>query len=425
MNATSDNPTAPAATVTVAPWPSETPLFVLVLLASLSIWAGLVLSIFGAVYALVIAIGIFFVHLLFIVHVRGSAVKLGPEQFPELDRRVRELGERAGIGDPPAAYVMEAGGALNALATKFLRSRLIVLYSDLLEACASDPAARDMVIGHELGHVKQGHLRLSWLLAPGMFVPFLGAAYSRARERTCDRWGAALCGDPQGALRGLAILAAGGRHGPQVNLRSFTGQRQDLDTGWMTLGRWLSTYPTLAERVAALDPALDSSSRPAGQGAARAAGILAVGCLIPVVLSAFALAVAAPRLRDFFAAAAAGPAESRSFTESEEAAGEGGDYQPPPPPVETIGEETARIQATGDLARLAEFLESYRQANGLLPEDDEALFAAWEAERGEPFPPDPFDGAPYGYRVEDDGYLLWSSGPDRQSGSDDDIARRP
>jgi Zn-dependent protease with chaperone function len=422
MTATSDNPDAPAATVAVAPWPSEAPLFVLVLLASLSIWAGLVLSIFGAVYALVIAIGLFFVHLLFVVHVRGSAVKLGPEQFPELDRRVRELGERAGIADLPAAYVMEAGGALNALATKFLRSRMIVLYSDLLEACASDPAARDMVIGHELGHVKQGHLQLSWLLAPGMFVPFLGAAYSRARERTCDRWGAALCGDPQGALRGLAILAAGGRHGPRVNLRSFAAQRQDLDTGWMTLGRWLSTYPTLAERVAALDPALDSSSAPLGRGPARAAGILAAGCLAPVVVSTLVLAVAAPRLRDFFAAAAARQAESQSFTASESAAE---DYEPPPPPVETIGEETARIQATGDLARLAEFLERYRERNDALPADDEELLAAWEEEHGEPFPPDPFDGAPYGYRAEDDGFVLWSSGPDRESQTEDDIERRP
>ena len=226
--------------VEVERWPSELPLFVLVLVASLGLWLLLALTILALVYALLIGVVLFFAHVAFVTHLRGSAVKIGPEQFAELHARVVELSRRAGLARAPDAYLLQAGGSLNALATKLFRGRIIVLFSELLEACGDDHAARDLVIGHELGHLRSGHLDWHLLIAPGMLVPFLGAAYSRAREFTCDRWGAALCGDRAGATRGLAILAAGGLHGPRVNLRSFVEQQRDLDTGWMTLGRWLS-----------------------------------------------------------------------------------------------------------------------------------------------------------------------------------------
>src|SRR5687767_13792824 len=99
-------------------WPTEIPLFVLVVLASIAIWGLLVISIIGVVYALMIAVFLFFSHVVFITHVRGSAVRLGPEQFPELWNRVVELSRRAGLAAPPEAYLMEAGGSLNAFATK-------------------------------------------------------------------------------------------------------------------------------------------------------------------------------------------------------------------------------------------------------------------------------------------------------------------
>jgi Zn-dependent protease with chaperone function len=419
-----DAPNSAAGRVTVSPWPSEQPLFALVVLVSLMLWMSILFSIFGAIYAVIIALGLFFVHLLFIVHVRGSGVRLGPKQFPDLDRRVRELALQAGLDEIPATYLMEAGGALNAFATKFLRSRMIVLFSDLLEACGEDRAARDMVIGHELGHIRQRHLNWSILIAPGMFVPFLGAAYSRARELTCDRWGAALCGDRAGALRGLAILAAGGKHGPRVDFESFVAQRQDLDTGWMTVGRWLSTYPTLAERVAALDDELSRRAPAAGRGPLRAAGILALGCLLPVLAGGVLVAFAGAKLKALadatrpnagLAALQTAPAEDESsFVEDEDAA----------PLVETLGVEAATRLAEEDLRRIAQLLDAAGTESGDYPEDLDALIALWESSYpGEVLPKDPFDGAAYGYERRAGGYRLWSSGPDGESETADDLRR--
>jgi hypothetical protein len=108
--------------------------------------------------------------------------------------------------EPPAASLMLAGGSLNALATRFLGSDFIVLFSDLLEACGDNAAARDFIIAHELGHLRAGHLRWRRLLAPGMVVPFLGSAYSRA------------CGGP---ATGSAPTRVRTRNGPSTDCASW------------------------------------------------------------------------------------------------------------------------------------------------------------------------------------------------------------
>jgi hypothetical protein len=154
--------------------------------------------------------------------------------------------------DVPPMVICDGDGETEAAKAWFI---------SLLAACSDDEVARDMIIGHEIGHLRAGHLNWWMLTAPGRFMPFLGSAYSRACEYTADRFGAALCGDPEGARRGLTVLAAGGAHSRQVNLNAFVEQQQSLDTGWMTLARWLSTYPPLSARVAVIAPGLATPYR--------------------------------------------------------------------------------------------------------------------------------------------------------------------
>ena len=154
---------------------------------------------------------------------------------------------------------MQGGGVLNAFATRFIGSDIVVLYTDLIEACGDDEAARDMIIAHELGHLHCGHVRWNFLIAPAMIVPFLSGALSRAREYTCDRYGRAGAGSAEGAALGLTILAAGGRLARRVDRRVLMSQHSALNTGWMTLGQWLSTHPPLVKRIAQVDPSLRRS----------------------------------------------------------------------------------------------------------------------------------------------------------------------
>ena len=109
------HPAARSDAVTVARWPTEGLFTFLVVLVSIVAWIVLVVSIVGIVYALFFALVFFFAHLIFIAHVQGSAVKIGPDQFPELNESVERLSRKLGLRKVPDAYVLQAGGALNAL----------------------------------------------------------------------------------------------------------------------------------------------------------------------------------------------------------------------------------------------------------------------------------------------------------------------
>jgi len=392
--------------VQVDRWPTELLLLFLVILLAVAIWILLAISIIGIIYAALIGIFLFTAHLALIAHVRGSAVRLRAEQFPDLHARVQEIARRAGLRRVPDAYIMQAGGALNAFATKFLGSHLLVLFSDLLEACEGDDAARDMVIAHEIGHVRCGHLRWRWLIFPGLLVPFVGSAYSRACEYTCDRYGAALCGDPRGAIRGLVILSAGGRHARAVNIEALAAQRRDLDNGLMTLGTWLATHPPLSQRIAVLDPSLASASMPTGRGTIQAVGIITILVAVPALGGSFALVKFGQRFAEQVRQAQSGQAVS-------------------PPVRRPLAErevEFARRQAAEDLAALAAVAATFQKRHGRLPADDEVLYDVWSEDKpGARVPHDPFDGNWYGYGNDGRRFWLWSVGPDMKSNTTDDI----
>jgi len=396
-------------------WPSEIPLAVLIGFIAAGAWLMLTITIIGLVYALMIGVFFWVGHLAFITHLRGSAVRLGPQQFPDLHQRVTELSRSAGLNEPPVAYVMEASGTLNALATRFLRTNFIVLFSDLLDACGDNDDARDFIIAHELGHVHAGHLRWRWLLLPGLFVPFLGSAYSRACEYTCDRYGFSLARDRQRALRGLAILAAGGRRGAELNLSALAAQRNDLDTALMRIGAWLSTHPPLCERLTVLEPALVPGGVARQTGSAgRAVAILARIVLVPVVASAVLIGVilaAAGAARAQLPADESVPAAARlPLAESALRASL---------PIERLapaGERAPEVDAArarDDIMALAAVIDIYRVGHGgESPRDVDAVYQLWtELHPDQSAPTDPFDGDRYGYEPQGSDYRLWSTGP--------------
>jgi Zn-dependent protease with chaperone function len=232
------------------------PLRIVLFIVAIILWIIFVVSVIGIVYGLFLGLFFFIVHLSLIAHLRGSSIKLGPQQMPELYQRVVEISQRMGMEKVPDVYLLQSGGILNAFATKFGGKRFVVLYSDLVKACGDNVDALDFIIAHELGHIHRGHLNLRWLLAPAMFFPFLGSAYSRACEYTCDRFGFQAPADPNRSLDGLCILAAGPQFVLMVDRQQFAAQDQDLNTAFMKLGGWFATHPPLARRIAALEPSL-------------------------------------------------------------------------------------------------------------------------------------------------------------------------
>ena len=62
----------------------------------------------------------------------------------------------------------------------------------------------------------------------------ISAAYSRAKESTCDRHGRACCESPDSAARALVALAAGARRWRQVDLPAYAGQAELSRGFWMS-----------------------------------------------------------------------------------------------------------------------------------------------------------------------------------------------
>jgi Zn-dependent protease with chaperone function len=237
----------------------ERSLYAVMVLVSLMVYA--VLAFVGVAKpeaaATILAYGVIFfllglfAHGLALGRVRGNAVRVSEKQFPHLHRLAAAHARKLGLKQVPTVYVMESGGLLNAFATRFLGRDFVIVHSDVLElALAQGEAAVSFIMGHELAHLWRGHLKYRWLTLPGRLMPYLGAAYSRACEYTCDRIGA-FC-QPDGAISGLLALAAGKQLHAHVDVREFAAQAVSDQGFWIRRAELMSSHPLLPKRVAAL-----------------------------------------------------------------------------------------------------------------------------------------------------------------------------
>lgn len=205
----------------------------------------------------------YFVLAVILAHIRGNGIKVGPQQLPEVYASAQRAVAALGLEGVPEVYVTQAGGILNAFATRWAYRRYVIIYSDLLEACNSQQEI-DLIVGHEVGHLAMGHILWHWLTLGGFAVPFLHQAYSRACELTCDRCGWVTSGDSQAAMRGLIILAAGGNCARMANLNSFLQQRNQMTGFWQTVVGWFQTHPWVTHRVDAINQFSQVAASPAG-----------------------------------------------------------------------------------------------------------------------------------------------------------------
>jgi Zn-dependent protease with chaperone function len=261
--------------------PRERFLYAAMVLVSLLVYGGLVAAglsrpevgvtiLFYGVLFLLLGV---FAHGLALGRVRGNAVRVSERQFPLLHRFATTHSRRLGLSRVPDVYVMESGGLLNAFATRFFGRDFIIVHSDVLElALAQGGAAVGFIMGHELAHIWRGHLKHQWLTIPGRLFPYLGAAYSRACEYTCDRVGAFCQAD--GAISGLLALAAGKQLHAHVDAREYAAQAVSDQGFWIRRAELMSSHPLLTKRVAALlkagvaVPARSQWATPAGSAAA-------------------------------------------------------------------------------------------------------------------------------------------------------------
>ena len=171
----------------------------------------------------------------------ASHVRVGPAQYPVIDRLRTESAEVLDLPQVPNIYIARDPRAI--AQTRGIDEPFIVLSTGLVEAL--DTEALRFVIGHEMGHVLSGHAvlltlldRLSRLQKSISWVP-LGVIglraviaalheWQRKSELSCDRAGLLAGQNPAAALRAHLYLAGATDLG-QIDIPSFLEQAKEYE----------------------------------------------------------------------------------------------------------------------------------------------------------------------------------------------------
>ncbi|WP_214837265.1 M48 family metallopeptidase [Exiguobacterium sp. s36] len=209
---------------------------------------GIFLWVIGSILALSL-----FTHWLQIGYIRTNGVKVTERQFADLYRTYQRVGQEMGIRLLPDVYILQAGGVLNAFATRFFQKNMVILYSDVVELSRDGYTKEvEFVIAHELAHIRRNHVQKQWAMMLGGWIPFLGSAYSRACEFTCDRMAAHHIQDQAASKRALTILAIGGKLAKEVSEFDYLYEASRENGFIAKLSELLSTHPPLPKRIAAI-----------------------------------------------------------------------------------------------------------------------------------------------------------------------------
>jgi len=191
----------------------------------------------------------------------GTAVKVGPSQFPRVHKLTVECAETLGI-TAPTVYIRN-NPTLNAMTYGTNDDAFILVHSALVDHFSD--AELKSVIGHECGHIHNDHvvyltalhyLRtmasvfVRWAVAPAMLAL---SGWSRRAEITCDRAGLLCSSDVDVSTRALAKLALGSvKLYEEFNLEAFLEQYEEGQEGIGRVTEITASHPFLPKRVKAL-----------------------------------------------------------------------------------------------------------------------------------------------------------------------------
>ena len=170
----------------------------------------------------------------------ASSVRVGPKQYPTLDRIRNEVAATFDLAEVPELFVERNSQAYGY--TYGIDKPFIVISTGSVDLL--DNESLRFLIGHEMGHAMSGHalyntlLRrlvdlttsFAWVPAGAIAMRAVIAAlreWQRKTELSCDRAGLLACQDPQAALR--THLALAGDLGQQVDIASFLAQAQEYE----------------------------------------------------------------------------------------------------------------------------------------------------------------------------------------------------
>ncbi|WP_328443039.1 M48 family metallopeptidase [Amycolatopsis sp. NBC_00438] len=172
----------------------------------------------------------------------ASSIRVGPKQYPELEKLRHECAETLDLPAVPNVFVYQdprVQASAVGMDEPFIR-----LSTGLVDLMSHD--ALRFVLGHEMGHVLSGHtvyrtimvrlislqLSLSWTPVSALGIRAIIAAlreWYRKAELSCDRAGLLCSQDPTAALR-AQIQVAGGIDPARIDIPSFLRQATEYES---------------------------------------------------------------------------------------------------------------------------------------------------------------------------------------------------
>lgn len=242
----------------------ENLLFGILLAVSILVFILLLFSIIGIYILLFLAVSSFITNGMANAYIRLNGVQLTEKQFPDLHQKVLDLCKKMEVWDVPEVYILESGGMLNAFATKasaIFGKNMVILYADLAEMnYQNKPFDIDFIIAHELAHIKRSHILKNIFTLPGTIIPFLGSAYSRSCEYTCDRMAAFYTEKPENAINSMLVLASGKELFTKINVTEYLQQYNSKKGFFAAMAELFSTHPSLPKRIEALEEYMNGQS---------------------------------------------------------------------------------------------------------------------------------------------------------------------
>lgn len=181
-----------------------------------------------------------------LAQIRGSSIRIGEDQLPELNACLVTFSERLGLRSVPEAYLIETN-TINAAAIKYGSRQVVLFTDDLVHAClrTGNPKALSYVVGHELAHIALKHNGLV-----RSFIRRASKKLSRLDEYSADRVALALVGDTRACFQGMLAIAAGPQMLPYIDVDALANQCEEVaDDTYATKAEKLLTHPLLLRRM--------------------------------------------------------------------------------------------------------------------------------------------------------------------------------
>lgn len=241
--------------------PNEASRFILALVVAVPATLAAIGIVFASAGIALLVVGVILLLAWFTVRISkavlvGSAVKVSPDNFPDVYEIVVEARRRLDYPGDIDVFVIE-DGSVNMFLYKFFQTKFLIINSDVIDSMPLDQCKAQLLwmVGRFVGALKAKHMRLSILsiiigsIEKIVILNLLLLPYERATQYSGDQIGLALCNDLDEAMLAFNKMFIGKDIAHRVQFKGLLAQANELDGsffGW--LSRVFSTHPHMVSR---------------------------------------------------------------------------------------------------------------------------------------------------------------------------------